>query len=339
MLISTLQTTVDPCKPHIIDPEGLAAEFVAEWLSPRPAVAARTSGSTGAPKEVLLPKSDMLRSARATCRRFAIGAEAVLHLPLSTSYIAGKMMVVRAMVSGATLVVERPSNRPLSGPLPAGVERIDLTAVVPSQVDGLLASPHARRVSNVIVGGGALPEAVERRLAAAPMHAWATYGMTETSSHVALRDVSAGAPTYRALPGITFAADSRGCLVVAAEGYSFGRIATNDVVELLSPSEFRWLGRYDNVVNSGGIKLFPEEMERRLQGLMPCPYYIAGRPSERWGQEAVLVVQGATAAELRQVEALIARTFDRRSAPKAIINVERFTYAANGKIKRIIPGN
>lgn len=327
-----MSTTV----PRIIDPEGLASEFVAEWLSPAATVAARSSGSTGQPKEIMLPKSDMLRSAAATCRYFGIDGHSVLHLPLSTAYIAGKMMVVRAMASGATLIVERPSSQPLAS-LPAGIDRVDLTAIVPSQADGLMASGHVAAVRSVIVGGGALSAAMELRLAAAPTRVWATYGMTETSSHVALRSISGSDDAYHALPGISFSTDARQCLVIDAAGYSFGRLATNDVVDLISSQEFRWLGRYDNVINSGGIKLHPEEMERRLEGLMPCPYYIVGRPSERWGEEAVIVVEALADKQRSEVAELLKRVFDRRCVPKAIISTPRFIYAANGKIKRVVP--
>lgn len=322
--------------PQIIDPDGLASRFIEEWMSDSPVVCANTSGSTGVPKRIMLPKTDMIVSATATCRHFGIGPSSVLHLPLSTDYIAGKMMVVRAFVSGATLIVERPSSRPLSL-LPLGRENIALTAVVPSQVDGLLESMYADRVRHVIVGGGALSADLERRLRECAAMCWATYGMTETCSHVALRNITSGQDTYTALPGIMFETDSRGCLEINAPGYSFGRLVTNDMVELLSESEFIWLGRYDNVINSGGIKLHPEEMEKRLEGCVASSFYIVGRPSERWGEEAVIVMENATDSECVAIMECARKAFDRRSVPKAVINVTRFIYASNGKIKRVLP--
>jgi O-succinylbenzoic acid--CoA ligase len=319
--------------PRIIDPDGFAAEFIEEWLSEATTVSAHTSGSTGEPKAVELLKSDMRRSAEATCKHFSIGADSVLHLPLSTDYIAGKMMIVRAMVSGATLIVERPSNHPLTA-LPEGIERIDLTAVVPSQVEGLLASRHAPIVRNAIVGGSAMSADTERVLRNSSIRGWATYGMTETCSHVALRDVTSGAESYCALPGVAFSLDDRGCLAITGEGYSFGRLVTNDVVRLVSPHEFVWLGRYDNVINSGGIKLHPEAMEKCLAAVMAQPFYVTSRPSARWGEEAVVVVENVGREECDALFAAVRGVFDSAHAPKAVVSIPAFDYTSSGKIKR-----
>lgn len=320
-------------KPRIIDAEGLATGFIEEWMSDSATVVAHTSGSTGKPKSVELLKSDMRHSAEATCRHFSIGADSVLHLPLSTDYIAGKMMVVRAMVSGATLIVEHPSNHPLKV-LPEGIEKIDLTAVVPSQVPGLLASEHASLVCNAIVGGSAMSADMERALRNSPIRGWATYGMTETCSHVALRNVSSGADSYCALPGVTFSLDDRGCLVINGDGYSFGRLITNDVARLVSPREFVWLGRYDNVINSGGIKLHPEEMEKRLATVIACPFYVTSRPSAQWGEEAVVVVENVAPEVCAALLASARGVFDSVHAPKAVVSVPAFDYTSSGKIKR-----
>lgn len=321
---------------HIIDPEGLALQFVEGWHNDRPYVVAHTSGSTGTPKEIHLLKSDMIASARATCLHFGINTESTLHLPLSTDYIAGKMMVVRALVSGATLIVERPSSSPMAT-LPSGIETVDLTAVVPSQVPGLLASPHISKLSAVIIGGGALTADMEVAVKSSGIGAWATYGMTETCSHVALRNISAGEASFRALPGVAFSTDDRGCLVIECPDRSFGRLVTNDMVRLEAPDRFVWLGRYDNVINSGGIKLHPEEIERRLEGVVTLPYYIIGRPSARWGEEAVLVVEGATADECADILAKVRGILTGPISPKAVLSKERFIYTSSGKIKRLLP--
>lgn len=323
---------------RIIDKDGLAQAFIDEWLSSSTTVKAHTSGSTGVPKEVYLEKKDMRLSALTTCRHFNIDSSSVLHLPLSTDYIAGKMMVVRAFVSGATLVVERPSRNPLAE-LPAGIECVDLTAVVPSQVEGLLSSPNLPKVRSVIVGGGVLSSEIESRLRKMPLDAWSTYGMTETCSHVALRHLQSPTMAYAALPGIHLSVDSRGCLVIDAPDYTFGRIITNDMVRMLSDNEFQWLGRYDNVINSGGIKLHPEEMEKRLEGAVTCRFYIVGRPSEQWGEEAVIVVENATDMQCDRIMRRAREVFERHSVPKGVINTPRFIYASNGKIKRVLPAD
>lgn len=320
---------------NLIDPEGLAAGFVAEWFDARPAVEAHTSGSTGTPKHIMLLKADMEMSARATCEFFGIGPHSVLHLPLSTDYIAGKMMVVRAAVSGATLIVERPTNRVLEHGLPCGVRRVDLTAVVPSQAD-YLASERSACVKAAIVGGGAMSAVTETRLVEAGICAYATYGMTETCSHVALRRAGVAGGAFQALPGIRFSSDARGCLVIESDRYSWRRLVTNDMVRLDSPYAMHWLGRCDNVINSGGIKLYPEEIERRLEGITSLPYYIGGRPSEKWGTEIVLYVECDSLADDQRTRMMdeCARRLDRFSRPKEIVAAGEFSRTSSGKIIR-----
>lgn len=259
-----------------------------EWGSACPYVAAHTSGSTGAPKEVRLPKTDMIHSARATNRAFGINAESLLVCPLSASYIAGKMMIVRAIEADCRLVMEQPSNHPLRDDF----GEIDLLPIVPAQIPGLLDSQYVQHVKNVIIGGAPISARQEQLICdTAPFRAFATYGMTETCSHVALRRL--GTSEFTAMPGVTFSVDVRGCLTIHSDGgYSFGRLQTNDVVDLLDAHTFIWRGRADNVVISGGLKLFPEDIEKIVSAAISLPpFFITGRPSDKWGQELVMVIE------------------------------------------------
>lgn len=318
--------------PRIIDPAHLADEFLAEWHSRDPYITAHTSGSTGAPKPIRLLKTDMEASALATCARFNIAGDSLLYMPLSPAYIAGKMMIVRALVSGATLQVATPSVNPL--PV-APVGRVSLLPIVPSQADALLSSGHVAMVDRIIVGGAPMSPETERRLMALDAEVYATYGMTETCSHVALRQL--GDATFEAMPGIRFDTDSRGCLVIDAPGFSFGRLTTNDVVDLADPTHFRWLGRADNAINSGGIKIFPEEIERRIATLFPiaAAFFVGSRPSQQWGEELILVVENSPALPsddylMQQMRSLLTP----KLAPKAIVRVESIPRTASGKIIR-----
>lgn len=312
------------------------ADFYRQWTDCSPFVEAHTSGSTGKPKKILLPKADMKVSALATCRRFGLGPGSTLHLCLSTGYIAGKMILVRSYVSGARVLAEPASNRPLrDDPL----SDIDLTAIVPSQIEGLLASPYIGRVRNIIVGGAAMTEAQERVLTASGISSFASYGMTETCSHVALRPV--GETYYEAMPGISFSTDSRGCLVIDAPEYSFGRIVTNDIVEIVTPTTFRWAGRYDNVINSGGIKIFPEEIEAALRRYIPShiDFYISSRKSEKWGEELVIIIapaEGRTRIDESDdcIMEICKCSLPSVKCPKGVIRVAALPRTANGKLKR-----
>ncbi len=272
----------------------------------------------------------MRLSAEATCRYFGIGPESRLVLPLSPGYIAGKMMIVRALISGAELWIEEPSMSPLKRDY--GI--VGLLPVVPSQVTELLQSPYITGVRNLIVGGGALDPETEQKLAACHLKAYATYGMTETCSHVALRDITAGDEHFHALPGISFKTDERECLVIEAPHYSFRSLTTNDTVELIDNSRFRWKGRYDNVINSGGVKLHPEEIEKKLSRFIDRPFYIAGRPSKLWGEEAVLYIEGCD-IDRDYIMEKARSVLDRYSVPKDVIVVPNFSRTDSGKIKRL----
>ena len=313
----------------ILTPE--ARDFLDEWRSAAPVVTAHTSGSTGAPKRIELLKSDMRASAEATVGFFGLGHGSTLYLPLSPGYIAGKMQIVRAEIAGCRLIAVPPS---MSMSVPVGVlpEGIDMLPIVPSQIGGLLGSPLAAVTRHVIIGGAPMSPAEEREVLAAPFTAWATYGMTETCSHVALR--RAGDALYHGLPGYTFSTDARGCLVIDNPDMSFGRLVTNDVVELSSEVSFRWLGRFDNVINSGGIKIHPEEVERMIAPRLPegVTFFVAGRQSDKWGQEAVII----TDSELLTDDILptLKQSLPSRLVPKAVIHVAEIPRTPSGKILR-----
>ncbi|MDE6100545.1 MAG: AMP-binding protein [Paramuribaculum sp.] len=309
----------------------LVERFVELWKDDSDYIEAYTSGSTGVPKMVKLSKSDMELSARATCEFFGVESGSLVFLPLAVDYIAGKMMVVRAEVSGSDIMVEPPSNQPLKTCPSAPIR---LAAVVPSQVDGLLASKWVGLIENLIVGGAPLSEADEKKLIDSGINAYATYGMTETCSHVAIRRL--GDRYYRALPTVRFSIDERGCLVIHSEVMSFGRLVTNDVVSLLDSKNFEWHGRYDNVINSGGIKVLPENIERKLTDLLrDRTFYITSRPSEKWGDEVVLVVEGD--APVVGLEEYASKFLLKAERPKAVINVGSVSRTSTGKLLRILP--
>ena len=294
-----------------------AENFIREWNGPLPYVIARTSGSTGTPKEIRLLKSDMRASARATIEFFGLDSSSRLHLPLSPDYIAGKMQIVRALEAGAVLSVEPPSNRPLGASVMKGNSHISLLPAVPSQVPGLLESGLAARIDNLIIGGAPLSETDEQRIIDSGIRAFATYGMTETCSHVALRQL--GSEYFTALPGFSFATDNRGCLAIASSTLSFGKLITNDIVDLITPTSFRWIGRFDNVINSGGLKISPEEIEKKIAPLIPAgaTFYLTSRRSKRWGEELVMVTD--MPGPYSELKDRIENATGHLRAPKAVI--------------------
>jgi len=306
-----------------------AGNFIAEWTDTRPYIIAHTSGSTGKPKEIRLLKSDMSVSAKATNQFFGIDKDSTLHLPLSPSYIAGKMQIVRALEAKCNLTVEPPSNTPLKGRI---ARRISLLPVVPSQVKAVIDNPDHGMIDSMIIGGAPLDDATERKVIESGIKSYATYGMTETCSHVALRPL--GQQIFTALPGFSFSTDSRGCLVISSSRMSFATLTTNDLVRLISERQFSWVGRFDNVINSGGIKIFPEEIERTIAPLMPdgVRFYVTSRRSDKWGEEAVIVCDTDVLPEnlLDEIKTIVPR----KHAPKAVITDKEMRLTDSKKIIR-----
>lgn len=312
--------------------------FIEQWNDSSEWVEAHTSGSTGTPKKIKLLKSDMQRSARSTNARFGITDSSLLASALSADYIAGKMMIVRAMEASCRLIMAKPALA-----LPDFEdETIDLLAVVPAQCSNLMETGSFNsRLRNLIVGGAPVSPELERAISIMPWRTFATYGMTETCSHVALREF--GSDIYRAMPGISFEVDERSCLVINVPDFSFGRIVTNDVVTLCDSSSFQWMGRYDNVINSGGVKFYPEQLERLLHGHIPYPFFLTSAPHPRWGECVVMVVEApahnsGNGIETQERLIEICREFlPRYAVPKRVVFLSSLPRTSNGKIKRVIP--
>ncbi|MCM1032941.1 MAG: AMP-binding protein [Odoribacter sp.] len=308
------------------------SDFMIEWESTAPFITAHTSGSTGTPKEIRLLKSDMRKSAQATNRFFGISQESTLGIPLSMDYIAGKMMAVRAIESGARLVEFPVSNhiRPMNN--------IDLLSVVPSQLEWLLEHHgYLAMTKSFLVGGAAVSKPLEDRIKIAGINAYAGYGMTETCSHVALRRLGSDCPAYQAMPNITFSSDERGCLVIESDMFSWKCLVTNDIAEVLSTDRFIWKGRADNIINSGGIKVCPEEIEAKISAEAPValpPFYISSRESTKWGNEVVMVTEPPEDI-YKLINTIKALTWRRGWRPAAILVVEKLPRTSNGKVRRV----
>ncbi len=279
----------------------------------------------------------MEASARATCRAFGIGPDSRLHCPLSIEYIAGKMMAVRAEVSGAHLTVEEPSSRPLASLGQISVS-IDLLPIVPAQIEGLIEvlSQSDIHLRNLIVGGAPCSAAQAEMLRKAPLEAYATYGMTETCSHVALRSITRGEDCYTALPGISFATDERGCLRIDSPDFTWRSLQTNDMVELLSPTRFRWLGRADNVIISGGLKIHPEELEQRIAPFLPegTVFYVGSAPSDKWGCIVTLEIESEVPLPAEEIVSQLRRYLAPHELPRRINIHSSLPRTSSGKLLR-----
>ncbi len=320
------------------------ATFIAEYYNELPYITAHTSGSTGKPKEIRLLKSDMCASAKLTNKYFDFNSNSLFYLNLSPAYIAGKMMIVRALELNARLIEEKPSNTPLSNY--NNNEHISLGAFVPSQIKYLINNPEKLILfDNIIIGGGKIPYKLERWLAEHGIRAFSTYGMTETCSHVALATMGTTPQPYNALGDITFSTDERSCLIIHTPHFSQKEIITNDIVNLISPTQFLWCGRIDNVINSGGIKIFPEEIEPKIAEFIPnIRFFITSTQSDKWGEEPILVLEYKSLQDGKIKKGDIHPNFIAKlkqklpayAIPRHYIAVSKFKETATGKIIRSI---
>lgn len=279
-------------------------EFIASWRDPSPTITVHTSGSTGRPKPMVVEKRRMEASARTTCRFLGLkaGDTALLCMPLD--YIAGKMVVVRALTCGLRLISVEPSGHPL-----AAVSEIPtFAAMVPMQVFNSLQVPEERqklmRIRHLIIGGGAVSGQMETELRSFPNAVWSTYGMTETLSHIALRRISG--PTadewYTPFDAVNVSLNSEGCLVIDAPDVCAATLTTNDIAQLAPDGRrFRIIGRKDNVICSGGVKLQIEEMEAALRPWLTRDFVITKRPDPKFGEAVVLLTVDADLDVVRQV--------------------------------------
>lgn len=330
------------------------SEFLADWNSSSTSILVHTSGSTGRPKEMLVEKRRMLASARITCDFLNLhpGDSALLCMPLD--YIAGKMMVVRSIERSLDLHIVKPSNHPL-----ADIDlQFDLVAMVPSQVFGSLQVAEEREklrsIRNLIIGGGAISAEIEQQLKSFPNAVWSTYGMTETLSHIALRRINGNDASdwYTPFEGVKICiveeeAERIGRLVIYAPHVCADHLTTNDIVELHpddyakgedAVKRFRVIGRTDNVICSGGIKLHIEEIEAILRPHLSCPFCISKCRDEKFGEVAVLLTEkdkDTTKEKQQETAMMICRNvLPPYSVPKKILITDEIPLTGNGKIDR-----
>ena len=306
--------------------------FLAEWHNERSTVLVHTSGSTGRPKPMWVEKRRMEASARLTCDYLGLHEGDTALLCMSLDYIAGKMMVVRALVRGLQLVTVEPSGEPLK----AVSQPLDFAAMVPLQVWNSLRVAEQRQrlmdIGQLIIGGGAIDDALAAELRLFPHAVWSTYGMTETLSHIALRRLngSSASEWYTPLAGVSVSQNEDGCLVIDAPAVHEGALVTNDVAELAADGRFRILGRRDNVICSGGIKIQAEEVERLLRSHLHVPYLISKRPDEKFGEVVVLLTEGSADDARCVAEQVLPKYW----CPKAYVKVAHIPLTETGKPAR-----
>ncbi|MBS1594280.1 MAG: AMP-binding protein [Bacteroidetes bacterium] len=309
-------------------------DFIEQWYADQPQFEVRTSGSTGPPKSIWHSRTSMTASAVRTCDFFGLKKEDTALVAMPAQYIGGKMMVLRSIVRGLRMICIEPASDPLRELDP--MLPIDFTAFTPMQMSGILShaasAEKLKHVRQIILGGGEVPEVLREQLQSLSAEVYESYGMTETITHIALKKLNGPdrSDYFTAMQDVTLHLDDRGCLVIHAPHLSEKELVTNDLAELHSPTEFRWLGRYDNVINTGGIKVYAEEIERKLQPFISVPFFITGTADNVLGQTVTLVAEGSHVLSQDELNEHLSRY----EKIRRIIMKDKFAYTATGKINK-----
>ena len=323
--------------------------FLQDWFSHSETVSVQTSGSTGIPKVFEIEKKRMLNSAKMTCDFLGLkkGDTALLCLPVQ--YISGKMMLVRAIERKLKVIISVPSSAPEIS------ENVEFCAMTPLQVQNSLDKIHF--IKNLIIGGATVSEKLKNEISTtlqfsnSPIRIFETYGMSETLSHIALKQISPIQEEYfTVLNDVEISVDERNCLKIFAPKLNPEILQTNDIIELMhfdsaqqcDNKQFKFLGRFDNVINSGGVKIFAEELESLVKKHIDRDLVFLGKPDETLGEKLILVIEdelfsdGCQSERSRRLKSQISNLkFENKfHIPKEILFLEKFPRAENGKVLR-----
>ncbi len=308
--------------------------FLRELFNDEHEIKVQTSGSTGKPKMIRLDKKMLIYSAKNTIDFFDLKPASKTLLNLSSEYIAGKMMWIRALTGGWHLDITEPRSEIKIQ------KKYDFGAMIPMQVFQSL--KYLEHFKKLIVGGGQTSYELRQKIKGLTVKIYATYGMTETATHIAIKPLNTEAnknfyqsdslrDAFRIFDEIHISKDDRDCLQIYAPKLLEKPIVTNDVVEILDDKHFRWLGRYDYVVNSGGIKLHPEQIEEKLRSLISRRFFIAGKPDAKLGEKLILLIEGDSYPVNQMAFKKVLKKYE---MPKEIIFIKQLQETPNGKLKR-----
>ena len=313
--------------------------FLIDWFDDSNFIKVKTSGSTGAAKIIKIKKEYMKNSALATGKYFNLNENTTALLCMPINFIAGKMMLVRAMVLGWDLDIVEPKSNPLENK----TKEYDFCAMVPFQLQNSLSEIH--KIKKLIVGGAEVSKELHSKIQNINTQIYATYGMTETITHIAVKKlnqldavISSGVEksNYQVLPNIKISLDNRNCLVIDAPNIADNKIITNDVVTIISPTKFKWIGRFDNIINSAGVKLLPEQIEEKIAEIINERFFVAGIPDTILGEKLILIIENSKNFNkdivLGKLKNLTSLT--KYEIPKEIYFINKFVETKTNKINR-----
>jgi len=311
--------------------------FIEEWFSTSDTITTTTSGSTGTPKKIQLQKTHMITSAKATLSFFNLKNGDNIWLCLPVKYIAGKMMIVRSIVGELNLIYSEPTTTPSIEPN----QKISFNAMVPNQVFKLLKTPEGinqlQNINDLLIGGSDISIELEKQILKTPsLSCWHSYGMTETITHIALRKlcVNTEIKSFFPLSGVRTKTNSNSQLIIDAPAIGVKNLITNDVVKLLKDNSFLIIGRLDNVIISGGIKLHPEIIESKIRKFITNDFFIGGIPDSCLGEKLTMFIEVNKDEKVDLFQNKFYDSLLKFEIPREIIYLKNFIRTKNGKIIR-----
>ena len=297
--------------------------FLKSWFDHKDYILTKTSGSTGNPKEIKLKKLDLIESSKLTARYFdlKVGDKVINCLPIK--YIAGKMMLVRSLVLGLDLYIFPVTSSPISDLK----NNYELIAFTPIQLENSI--PFIEKIKKVLVGGSPVQKTLKEKILDSKSTVYETYGMTETITHIAAKNLSMGEKEFTSLPGIEIGKRDN-CLFIKPNHLSVKMVQTNDVVELTNKNKFLLIGRKDFIINSGGVKLNPEVIEKKLAKYISADFVISSIDNTRFGEVVALVFKKNIPENYNKAFTHLSKY----EIPKEVLVIDNFP-ENNGKINRV----
>ncbi len=306
----------------------LVKQFYLEWQESSEYMHTSTSGSTGKPKEIQLKKAYMKASALASGKYFQFQKDQLMRLALSPQTIGGKMLLLRGMLHEMIIEVVEPSKHPLDNI----TSTIDFISLVPYQLEQVIATKpkNLENIHTILLGGAPISTSLLQQIKRLPCDVYASYGMTETMSHIALRNLKTDTE-FNAIQGVTFSVNNNQQLIIHAPSLGIDHLLTNDVVELVTLTTFKWKGRSDFVINSAGVKIHPEVIEEALSPHISSRFFIIGEPDEVFGERVLLIIEGRKEEQAIPFDKILTKY----EIPKQIYYLHHFIETGSGKIDRL----
>ena len=313
--------------------------FCRQWLNGQQAFSLQTSGSTGQPKTIEVSREQMESSAAGTIPFFNLRPGDTALVCLSTAYIAGKMMLVRALEGNMKIVAVDPGGNPLE----KITDTIDFMAVVPLQLKNIMEDESTlaklKTIAHTIVGGAPVTYALQQAVRLTKANVYATFGMTETLTHIALKQLSPDPEDcYTVIKNVTIGQDARGCLTVQGPVTNNELLITTDLIDQVSERKFRWLGRIDHIINSGGIKIPIEVLEEKIAQVMfelrlDSRFFVYSQPDQQLGERVMLLIESSEPFT-NELQVALTLSLHKYELPKSIDYVGKFVETPTGKVDR-----